>query len=198
MQIPLDITFRGVKKTKKLEDLIREKTAKLETICNYISGCRVAVEKTQKHQRSGNPYRVRIDLTVPPGHEIVVSREPGRGDIHLETTTEIRDAFEAALKQLKELVDRQRGEMKTHPKQEVHAVVSKLFKTEGYGFIKTLDGREIYFHRNSVLNDDFDNLTIGTGINFTEKMSEKGPHASTVRIVGRPGHKIPESDHSEP
>lgn len=189
MQIPLEITYRGILKTEEVENIIKEKVKKLEKICDYISSCRVVVEKPQKHQKSGSPYRVRINLTVPPGHELVVRRETGHGELHEDLGTEIREAFNVAQRQLKELIDRQRGEIKTHPQKEVHAVVSKLFKEEGYGFIKTLDGREIYFHRNSVLNDEFDNITIGTGVNFTEQTSEKGPHASTVRIVGKPGRR---------
>jgi cold shock CspA family protein len=185
MQIPLEIAYRGIEKSDEIEALIREKTEKLEKICGYISSCRIAVEKPQKHQKSGNPYRVRIDVTVPPGHEIVARREPSHGNVHTDLPAEIREAFDAVRRQLKELVERQRGEMKTHPQQEVHAVVSKLFREEGYGFLETLDGREIYFHRNSVLGDDFDTLSVGTGVNFTEQPGEKGPHASTVRVVGR-------------
>jgi cold shock CspA family protein len=119
-----------------------------------------------------------------------VRREPRHGDVHQDLTTEIREAFEVARRQLRELVERQRGETKTHPQQEVEAVVSKLFREEGYGFIQTLDGREIYFHKNSVLGDGFDALSVGTGVNYTEQTSEKGPHASSVRIVGRPGREI--------
>jgi cold shock CspA family protein len=185
----LEISYRDVQKIDAIENLIKEKTEKLEKLCNYITSCRVAVEKPQKHQRSGSSYRVRIDLTVPPGHELVVRREAGQGNVHEDLTTVIRDAFDAVQRQLKELVERQRGGIKTHPRQEVRAVVSKLFKNEGFGFIKTIDGREIYFHRNSVLDDEFDSLTEGTGVSFTEQPSEKGPHASTVRVVGRPGRK---------
>jgi cold shock CspA family protein len=189
MQIPLEIAYRGIEKSDDIEALIREKTQKLEKICSYISSCRIAIEKPQKHQKSGNPYRVRIDVTVPPGHELIASREPSQGDMHTNLLTEIREAFDAVRRQLRELVERQRGEMKTHPQQEVHAVVSKLFREEGYGFLKTLDGREIYFHRNSVLGDEFDTLSVGTGVNFSEQPGEKGPHASTVRVVGRPGRQ---------
>ena len=34
--------------------------------------------------------------------------------------------------------------------------MAKFVACEGYGFIETADGREVYFHRNSVLDDAFE------------------------------------------
>jgi cold shock CspA family protein len=56
---------------------------------------------------------------------------------------------------------------------------------EGYGFLETPDGREIYFHRHSVLHPGFDRLAIGRVL-FVEEPGE-GPQASTVAIAGIPG-----------
>jgi cold shock CspA family protein len=43
-------------------------------------------------------------------------------------------------------------------------------------FIETADGREVYFHCNSVLDDAFEHLTVGSEVRFVEEMGEKGPH----------------------
>jgi len=198
MQIPLEISFRGVEKTKAIEELIRKKADKLERICNYITSGRVAVESSQEHQRSGSPYRVRVYLSVPPGHELVVKREESEGHVHEELPTVVRAAFDAAERQLKELVERQRGQVKSHPQQERVAFVDKLFQEEDYGFLKTVDGRVLYFHRNSVISDDFDRLEIGTGVRYVEAMGEKGPQASTVQIVDKPGARISPEGETEP
>jgi cold shock CspA family protein len=198
MQIPLEITYRGVEKTEAIEELIRRKARKLERICNHITSARVAVESSQKHQRSGSPYRVRIYLSVPPGHELVVKREENKGHVHEQLPTIVRAAFDAAERQLKELVEKQRGEVKSHPEQERMALVDKLFPEEGYGFLKTVDGRGLYFHRNSVLSDNFDRLEIGTGVRYVEAMGEKGPQASTVQIVDKPGARISSEGETEP
>ncbi len=64
---------------------------------------------------------------------------------------------------------------------ENHGHVAKFVAGEGYGFIETADGREVYFHRNSVLDDAFEHLTVGSEVRFVEEMGEKGPQASTVR-----------------
>lgn len=187
MQIPLEITFRDVRRTEAIEKLVREKVAKLEKICDHMVSCRVAVEMPQRHQQTGNPFRVRIDIRIPPGRELVIKRESGQGKVNVTLPQTLREAFSAAGRQLKELVEKQRDEVKTHPVQEQVALVFKVFRKEGYGFIKTKEGREIYFHRNSVLNDDFDRLEVGTGVRFVEETGVKGPQATTLQIVDKPG-----------
>lgn len=194
MQLPLEITFRGLSKDDHTESLIREQIAKLEQVCDYISSCQIVVEKTQQHQRSGNPYQILIDIRVPPGHELVVKQGDEEQDMHKELPTIIREAFSAARRQLKELVEKQRKRTKTHPAQEMAAVVSKLYPDEGYGFLRTVDGREIYFHQNSVVHEEFERLEIGTGVRYVEQEGQEGPQASTVQIVDKPGARISKSE----
>lgn len=188
MQVPLEISFKGIVNTTEIEDLIRARAAKLEQVCSYITRCRVAVEKRQEHQRTGNPYRVRIDVTVPPGHEMVVRREPTEGDMHDPLEVVLRRAFDAAVRQLRKLVSVQHGKVKTHPEQQATAVIHRLFPEEGYGFLKTVDTQEdIYFHRNSVLHNQFDQLEVGMGVRYAAEVGEKGLQAATVQIVDTTG-----------
>ena len=70
-------------------------------------------------------------------------------------------------------------------KRKNHGHVAKFVAGEGYGFIETADGREVYFHRNSVLDDAFEHLTVASEVRFVEEMGEKGPQANTVRLVGK-------------
>ena len=67
--------------------------------------------------------------------------------------------------------------------------VARLDPSGEFGFIETTDGREIYFHRNSVLNDAFHRLKLGTAVAYSEEEGEKGPQASTVRPLGK--HLLP-------
>ncbi|MEW6494470.1 MAG: HPF/RaiA family ribosome-associated protein [Cyanobacteriota bacterium] len=186
MQVPLEVTYRDVEKTEALETLVREKVAKLEQVCDRLNSCRVAIEKIHDRPSSGSPYRVRIDMTVP-GQELVAESNPGEGIQYIEVQPVIRDAFDAARRQLQEISERQRNRVKTHEAQDMTAIVAKIFRDEGYGFIKTFDDREVYFHRNSVLHDDFDRLEVGTGVHFFLEDGEEGPQASTVKIVNKPG-----------
>jgi cold shock CspA family protein len=183
MQIPLEISFRDVPKSEAIENLIRDKVKKLEQVCDHITSCRVAIEKPHNYVKTGSQYRIRLDITVPPGHKVVVNKEPGKNDMHDSLTTVIRDAFNAARKILQKLSEIQRRETKAHPEQEVRAIVSKIYPEEGYGFLRTVNGREIYFHKNSLLNEEFDNLKQGNGVRFFEEEGEKGPQASTVQVI---------------
>lgn len=192
MQVPLDITYRNVEKSNAINDLIHSKAEKLEDVCDHIIGCHVAVERAHTHPNHGSPYRVRLDVTVPPGHEIAVTKNPGEGVQYDSLESVIRDAFDAARRQLRDLTEQQQNRVKTHPEQAMGGVVTKLFPSENYGFAKMLDGREVYFHRNSVLHDDFDRLIVGAGVHFFLTEGREGLQASTVRLVNKPGIRPPE------
>jgi cold shock CspA family protein len=188
MQKPLELSFRGVKHTQELDKLIRSEVAKLERVCSYIIGCKVAVEKVQQSQHKGNPFRVRVDVTVPHGHEIVARNKYSKGQVDRPLTTVIHETFDNERDQLKELVQRQHHNVKEHTKQKTNGIVVKVFEQEGYGFIRSMRGEEVYFHKNSVLHNNFKRITVGTGVRYTEEMGHKGPQASTVKIVNKPGY----------
>lgn len=187
MQVPLQIDYRDVEKSDHIESMIREKVASLEKVCDYMVSCRIAVERPHEHQQTGRPYRLRILVRVPPQHEIVVERKATEGEIHDPLGRVIRDGFEAARRQLRELVEKQHGQVKSHPERDEKGFVTQLFPEEGYGFFRTTEGRDIYFHEHAVLNHDFGRLEIGTGVRFAEEMGNEGPQATTVEIVDKPG-----------
>ena len=196
MQIPPEITYRNLEKTAKIDSLIQEKIAKLEQFCDYMNSCRVVIEKAHDHPSSGSPYKVSIDITIPHGRELAVNHNPDKGKQYPPLEAVIRDAFEAARRQLISITTEQKGERKIHPEQQVGAVITKLFKEQDYGFIKAVDtGKEIYFHRNSIANREFDQLTVGNGVRYTETMGEMGPQASTVHILDGQSSDT-ESEHS--
>jgi ribosomal subunit interface protein len=110
MQLPIEISYRGVEKTDEIDNLIRTKAERLDRFCDHISRCDVAVERPNHAQQSGNPFRVRVDVTVPPGHELVADEKQTEHEMHEPLTKIINDAFKAMERQLKELVERQRRE----------------------------------------------------------------------------------------
>ena len=63
--------------------------------------------------------------------------------------------------------------------------ISSLVPERDHGFIAASDGREIYFHRNSVAGIKFDNLAIGQAVRFSEAIGDKGPQATSVRPIGK-------------
>lgn len=203
MQLPLQVTFRNMEASGAVQGWIEEEVARLESLYRPVMGCRVAVEVPHRHHKKGVQYHVRIDLTVPGG-ELVIKHQPsargralqaGRREItkdlevgvpHKNLRQAIDDAFKAAARRLQDYARRQNGRVKTHEPAPV-ARVSQLLADKGYGFLTAPDGREIYFHRDSVLNRAFNRLKVGTAVAFAEEQGEKGPQASTVRIVRKGG-----------
>ncbi len=183
MQIPLEISFHGVDRSEWSEAFIQKQVERLERYAPDMISCRVAVELPHKHQHRGKAYHVRVEATLPPKHDLVATAEPLEVPTKVELRTVIRDAFKAMEKQVKKTAERRRYDVKTH--EEPLALVTRLFAEEGYGFLSTPEGREIYFHRNSVLHDDFERLSVGTAVRFEESEGEEGPQASTVQIVDK-------------
>jgi len=203
MILPIQITFRNMEPSPEAEEWIRSEAAKLDEFYNRIMGCRVVVELPSRHRKFGSRYHVRIDLTVPGG-ELAVKREPhlrssilqiGERKIekhlevqapHRELRQAINDAFKEMGRRLQDYAKRQRREVKTHEPAPLGRVI-RLFPEEGYGFLEAPGGREVYFHRNSVLNGGFDHVKLGMAVRFAEEQGEKGPQASSVRpLRGRP------------
>ncbi len=189
MQLPIEVSYRGVAKSDEIEALVREKASRLDKFCDHISRCDVVIEHPNHAQHSGSPFRVRIDVTVPPGHELVADEKPTKHEMHEPLTRVIGDAFRNMERQLKELVARQHHKVKTHD-DGAHALVSKLFAAEGYGFITDLQGRDVYFHRNSLVGMDFDKLKVGAEVRFEEISDEKGAHATSVHVVSTGGSRL--------
>ena len=96
----------------------------------------------------------------------------------------INDAFRHARRQLQDYVWHMQGHVKHHEAQPT-ARVARIDPLGEFGLIETSDGREIYFHRNSVLNGEFAELSVGSRVTFAEEVGDKGPQASTVKLMGK-------------
>ncbi len=181
MKLPLQVVFRGMEPSEAIEAKVRERAESLDRFHEHIMSCRVVVEMHHRHSHQGNLFHVRVDLKVPED-EIVASRDPEQHHAHEDVYVAIRDAFDATRRQLEDYVRRRRGVVKEH-EAPPHGRVAELYPD--YGKIETADGRLVYFHRNSVVGDQFGQLEIGSEVRFVEETGELGPQASTVHIVGK-------------
>ncbi|ALP54532.1 30S ribosomal protein S30 [Candidatus Tenderia electrophaga] len=184
MQLPLQITFRHMEKSEAMEAAIRKRAEQLDQFHDKIMSCRVVVEPKHQNKHKGNLFQIRIDLTTPPSKELVVSRESDLHQAHEDAYVAVRDAFDAMRRQLEAHHRRQKGKVKTH-EVPPHGRVSQLVPEEDYGRIETPLGRDIYFHRNSLVNGEFDKLEIGTEVRFNEEDGEMGPKATSVSLIGK-------------
>jgi len=192
------ITFRNMEPVPILEEGILKEISVLERFFQRIMNCRVVIEGP-RGRRYGGLYKVRIDLKVP-NEELVVENSPSLhgalkdveapsktkqsepNRIHRDVRRAIHDAFQEMRRRLQDYVRRMRGQTKQHD-VKIQAKVIKLFPEMDYGFLETPDGREIYFHRDSVLDTHFDRLRIGSAVHFAGEVGEKGPRATTVKLV---------------
>ena len=189
MQTPLQVTADGVELGPGEQANLEAHVRKLETFFHRLLGCRVAVSAPNRWAQAGPmTYRVRIDLTVP-GEELVIERQPNPNLLDA-----IQDALQVAGRRLQDYA----GRLAPAPPPEARSRpgrgrVSRLLPWEGYGFLTTEDGREVYFHRQSVLKGRFDQLEVGTEVRFAEEEGNEGPQASSVAIAGGRRRVSPES-----
>ena len=185
METEPHIDFQGTTATDSLRQLVAEHIARIEKRFGRLTGCRVVFKSPGEHHRHGGLYEVNIWLTLPGGREVNVDRTAEADERHASAAFALHDAFQRAGRQLQDQVRKMRGDVKAHEEPAV-GTVTKL-DPQGFGFLVTPDGREIYFHKNSVLNDGFGKLALGAHVSFAEEMGEKGPQASTVRLLGKHG-----------
>lgn len=206
MQVPLEIAYHNIDGSQWIDDYIRERAEHLDKVAGRIVACRVVVERTQAQHQTGNPIRVRVEATLPPNKDLIGDKQEIVEDPQMQLRPIIRHAFDAVERQAKKIQQVLRGNTKQRhspqtlseprPLGEPVGMVVRLFKEEGYGFIKIpTDGEEFYFHRNSVSHSDFDRIEIGTQVMFEPSEGEEGPQASTVHIIDKPGNRVGGSGH---
>jgi len=176
MIIPLQITGHGMELSEELREEITERANRLDKFYDRIMRCKVIAEESKRHPHEGKLYSVHIIMTVPGG-EIVTRREENE-----DLLVAMRDSFQAAQRKLEEFSREQRGEVKKHEKQP-RGLISVLFPDQGYGFLVSPEGYDVYFHENSVVNKDFEKLTVGMEVSYSEEMGDKGPQASSVVVL---------------
>jgi cold shock CspA family protein/ribosome-associated translation inhibitor RaiA len=190
MQLPLEVNFHDVPRSDWSVALIRERAERLERYNDHIIACQVIVSQPHQHQHKGRPFRVTVEVRLPRHAPLVAIEEPAiveQGHGNLKPV--INGAFDALERQLRALGGTNRREVLAPAEGEARGLVVRLFEDEGYGFLRTPDGREVYFHAHAVLHGDFPRLAVGTEVRFEAELGEAGPQASTVQIVNKPGER---------
>jgi len=185
METPVEIDFRGMSTDVRLRDEINGHISGLEERFGRITGCRVVIKAPGGHHRTGQ-YDVNVRLALPNGGEVNVGRTATADERFTNVDYAINHAFKRARRRLQDYVRRLQGQVKTHT-PEPSGTVIQLDPSGEFGFLESDDKRDIYFHRNSVLNGAFARLQVGTRVTFAEEIGEKGPQASTVKLLGKHG-----------
>jgi cold shock CspA family protein len=185
METPVEIDFQGMNPVERLRQSIAAHVAELEERYGRITACRVVLKAPGGHHRRGL-YEVNIRLALPMGREVNVARTAPQDERYGDVDFAINDTFKHARRQLQDQARRMEGQIKAHEAQPIGTVI-RLDRAGGFGFLETADSREIYFHENSVLDGGFAQLEVGTRVSFAEEAGEKGPQASTIKLLGKHG-----------
>jgi CspA family cold shock protein len=63
----------------------------------------------------------------------------------------------------------------------MEGTIKRVIRDRGFGFIRAADGQEVFFHRSSLQQLNFDSLREGESVEFDMQRGEKGPRATSVR-----------------
>lgn len=184
MQVPAEITFRNCESSEELRTEIAKQLHRLEKFSGRITSCQVVIEAPKTRHRQGDAFKVELRIAMPERKNILVSRSHGDIPENEHPLVAIRNAFHAAQGQIEDAAREMRGAVKTHEPPD-HGRITRFLAGEDCGFIETNDGREVFFSRNAVLNDGFDDLMVGSEVRFVEQQGDKGPQASSVRLIGK-------------
>lgn len=187
MDTPLEIAFRNMESSEALEALVRERADKLERFFDRINSVRVAVEVDHRSGAGTKAYRARIETRVP-GHELVVSQDPGDKGDRFDAYRTVRDAFDAMERRLEAHSKKLRGRDKAPMAATEGPPQGRVLRVfPEYGFVEATDGREIYFHRNALVGCAIEDLEKGQPVEMAlieEPDNAMGPQASTVKLIG--------------
>ena len=183
MEVPVHVVLKKVPQASAVREEVIKAAGVLERFHPRVTACRVGVTNPDTRHRRGGHFDVHVVLQVPGHGDVVISRRAEDQPEREHLNVALRKAFAQARRRLQDTVRELRGDVKARAERDV-GKVSKLFGRNGYGIIETNDGREIYFHRNSVAEGKFRGLKIGAQVRFVETEGEKGPQASTVVPAG--------------
>jgi cold shock CspA family protein len=183
MQVPVQIDFRGNAPKERMREQIVAKLGDLEQAFGRIVAARVVITAPSERHKSGGHFEIGVHLTLPGGHLVDVERTPDPDERFADPAFAIGDVFRRARRQLQDEARRLDGRVKQHEPSPAGKVVH-LDLERGFGRLLADDGADIYFHRNSVLDGKFKQLSVGSRVAFAEEEGENGPQASTVRVLG--------------
>jgi cold shock CspA family protein/ribosome-associated translation inhibitor RaiA len=183
MEIPFQITFRGMDESEALWRAVQERVEGLSRFYQRIVACEVVIAAPHRHRHKARIFHIHIKLRIP-GKDLYVSHEPEMTEDHMNPYAAVGDAFDEIQRQLEDEINRRRWFVKQKAGPP-HARIFRIFKDDGYGFLLTPEGREIYFHENSVLGAKFKDLVVGQEVRYEEEMGDKGPQVTSMHVIRR-------------
>jgi ribosome-associated translation inhibitor RaiA/cold shock CspA family protein len=191
LQVPLEIAFHNIASSEWAEQEIRARVAELERLYGRLMSCRVRIDQRARDLTGTIPPVVHIELGIPGRADLVVSHEPDhllRKYQHPDLHKAINEAFRIAERQLCDLKKQRNGRTKVgdhDAENQSLGHIAEITPEDDFGFLMTKEGGLLYFHRNSLLNGDFDHLERGDDVYYNEDVGDTGPIATKVRVKAK-------------
>lgn len=184
METDPQIVFEHMDPSDALRQRVLDELAELERFYGRITSARVSLSVPPREHRKGYLYRTNIHLLLPGGREVAVSNTPNPARAEDDMYASVDGAFATARRQLQDEIRRMEGDVKSHSLgvEQIGQVI-RLFPQDGYGFIVTPSGHEVWFSQRKVKHNEFKNMKVGTRVYFEEELGDKGPLATTVRVA---------------
>lgn len=109
MSNEFQIVFHNIDQSSALLDSVNKRIEKLRRFCDDIIGGRVVLDSPHNNHHKGKVYSVTVEIHTPT-KPVVVTQEQHDNHAHEDIYVAIRDAFNAAERQLKSLGKRHRIE----------------------------------------------------------------------------------------
>src|SRR5262245_41331433 len=188
LQVPLEIAFHNIESSQSAEQELRAGVAERERLDDRQGSCRVRIDQRAKDLTGTIPPVEHIELGIPGRSDLVVSHEPDhllRKYRHPDLHKAINEAFRIAERQLLDLKEQRDGRTKVgdhDTENQSLGQIAEITPEDDFGFLMTKEGGLLYFHRNSLLNGDFDHLERGDDVYYNEDIGDSGPIATKVRV----------------
>jgi ribosome-associated translation inhibitor RaiA len=188
MQVPLEISYHNIDKSRAADEVIRAHVADLKEIYDRITACHVRVDRRADNSNHTIPPVVRIELQIPGHKNLVVAHEPEHLQRKFQSpdlSNAIHEAFRIAERRLHDLKDvrKANGSVQAEGGEErLLGQVAEIYPLQDYGFLLNKDGALLYFHRNAILSGSFDYLVRGTEAFYIEEDGDTGPLAKKVWV----------------
>jgi cold shock CspA family protein/ribosome-associated translation inhibitor RaiA len=140
---------------------------------NDLIDVRITARASGHHRHGDREIRITCEAR---GREIVAART--RPDLGL-ALVEALDSFEGEVRRMRGRRRDQRSERAAEPPHL--GVVDRIDRAEGFGFVITDGGLQVYFHRNAVRGGlDFERLAEGDRVGLNFEAGNEGPQATAV------------------
>lgn len=113
METETQIVFENIDSSDAMRRRVAAEVAHLEQFHGRVTACRVVIGAPEKHKRKGKLYQVRIHLVMPGRAEVAVRPSTAGHQWNQDPLVAIRNAFDAARRQLQDEAKKRRGEVKS-------------------------------------------------------------------------------------